>query len=151
MSVRREGPGVAKITAALRGLEDHEAKVGWFETAAYPDGTPVAYVATIHEFGYGPGGIPARPFMRPAVVEFGQQWLDQLAEGAKVAMSGRMTARDVLEAVALQAAGNVAEMIQAVDSPALDPGTIARKGFDKPLVATGQMIQSVTGKVERTR
>lgn len=151
MTVRREGPGVLDVSKVLRGLDDHEGRVGWFESARYEDGTPVAYVATIHEFGSG--AIPARPFMRPAVAEHGQEWLDQLAAGAKKAVQpgATLTPLMVLEAVAMMAAGNVAEMIQAVNSPPLDPRTVARKGFDKPLVDTGQMFQSVTGKVERTR
>lgn len=65
MVVRREGPGTAKVLAAIKGLDGLEGKTGWFETARYPDGTAVAYVATIHEFGTP--RIPARPFMRPAV------------------------------------------------------------------------------------
>lgn len=151
MTVRREGPGVLDVSKALRGLDDHEGRVGWFETARYEDGTPVAYVATIQEFGSG--AIPARPFMRPAVAEHGREWLDQLAAGGRKAMKpgSALTPLMVLEAVAMMAAGNVGEMIQAVNSPPLDPRTVARKGSDKPLVDTGQMIQSVTGVVERTR
>ena len=56
----------------------------------------------------------------------------------------------MLEIVTLQAAGNVAEKIAAVTSPPLKPVTVKRKGFAKPLIDTGQMAQSVTGKVERT-
>jgi len=56
----------------------------------------------------------------------------------------------VLEIVTLQAACYVAEKIAAVTSPPWKPVTVKRKGFAKPLVETGQMVQSVTGKVERT-
>lgn len=146
MAFRREGPGVAKVVATLEGLAGLEAKVGWFETAHYPGGTPVAYVATIHEFGTS--RTRARPFMRPAVAEHGQEWLDLLAQGAKASMQGGPSPAAVLEMVALSAAGNVAEKIQEVTSPSLSLVTTARKGHSKPLVDTGQMIQSVTGKVE---
>lgn len=177
MTVRREGPGVLDVSKVLRGLDDHEGRVGWFESARYEDGTPVAYVATIQEFGSG--AIPARPFMRPAVAEHGQEWLDQLAAGAKKAVQpgATLTPLMVLEAVAMMAAGNVGEKISEVTEPPLSQITlIARKtgkftgGADvgaaaalvkegitvsdvstKPLVDTGQMIQSVTGVVERTR
>lgn len=135
-----------RIVAAMEGLAGAAGKVGWFETAAYKDGTPVAYVATIHEFGTS--RIPARPFMRPAVAEYGPQWVQQIGEGAKAALRGSVSARDVLEIVTLRAAGDVAKSITAVTSPALSPATVKRKGFTKPLVDTGQMIQSVTGKVE---
>lgn len=148
MTFTRSGPGVGKIVAALQGLDGLEGKVGWFESAHYPDGTPVAYVATIHEFGTE--RIPARPFMRPAVADQGREWIDLLGQGAKAAINGGPSPAEVLEAVTLAAAGNVAEKIQAVTSPPLSPVTIKRKGHDKPLVDTGQMVQSVTGKVERS-
>lgn len=137
---------ISKAIATLDGLGDLEGKVGWFESAVYPDGTPVAYVATIHEHGAGP--IPARPFMRPAVAEYGASWMKLLGEGAKAALNGSVSPHAVLEAVTLRAAGDVGKAIQAVTSPALKPMTIARKGFSKPLIDTGQMFQSVTGKVE---
>lgn len=148
MTVTRTGPGVAKLVTKVREFDGLEGKTGWFETAHYPDGTAVAYVATIHEFGVGP--IPARPFMRPAVAEHGQEWLDQLAAGARASLNGGQSPAQVMELVALGAAGNVAEAIQAVTSPALKPVTVARKGSTKPLIDTGQMFQSVTGKVERS-
>lgn len=134
--------------ATLQGLDGLEGKVGWFESAHYPEGTPVAYVATIHEFGTS--RIPARPFMRPAVADHGQEWMDTLAQGARAAIQGSMDPANVLEVVALQAAGDVAQKIQAVTAPPLSPVTIARKGSSKPLIDTGQMFQSVTGKVERS-
>lgn len=147
MTVRREGPGTAKVLAAIKGLDGLEGKTGWFETAHYPEGTPVAYVATIHEFGTP--RIPARPFMRPAVADHGGEWLEALADGARASLNGGPSPEAVLELVTLQAAGNVAEKIQAVTAPPLKPVTVKRKGFAKPLVDTGQMVQSVTGKVER--
>lgn len=147
--MRREGPGVAKIAAALKGLDGVEGKTGWFESAHYPEGTPVAHVATVHEFGTD--RIPARPFMRPAVAEHGQEWLDLMAQGATAALEGRFSPEQVLEAVAIQAAGDVAKQITKLTGPPLSPETIKRKGFETLLVDTGQMIQSVTGKAERVK
>ena len=149
MTFRREGPGTAKVLASIKGLDGLEGKTGWFETAHYPNGTAVAYVATIQEFGTP--RIPARPFMRPAVADHGGEWMQMLADGARASLNGGPAPEQVLELVTMAAAGNVAEKIQAVTSPPLSPVTVKRKGFDKPLVDTGQMIQSVTGKVERTR
>lgn len=148
MTVRRvKGPAsISKALAALDGLEGLEGKVGWFESATYPEGTPVAYVASIHEFGGGP--VPARPFMRPAVAEHGGNWMELMGQGAKAALNGSVSPEAVLEAVTLRAAGDVGKAIKAVTSPPLNPMTIKRKGFDKPLVDTGQMFQSLTGVVE---
>lgn len=150
MAVKRSGPGVARLVAALAELDGVQAKTGWFETAKYDDGTPVAYVATVHEFGYTPGGIPARPFMRPTVAEKRQEWMGLLGDGARAVLTGGATPLQIMEAVALQAAGDVAKAIQGVTTPPLSPLTVASKGFNKPLVDTGLMMQSVTGIAEKT-
>lgn len=157
MTVRREGPGAAKVLATMQGLDGLEGKVGWFESAHYPNGVPVAYVATVQEFGTD--HTPARPFMRPAVADHGGEWMQLIADGAEAALAGTHTPEQVLELVTLAAAGNVAEKIAAVMSPALHPATIAARArrnksggaSTKPLVDSGLMIQSVTGKVERTK
>lgn len=167
MTVRRSGPGIASLTVALRELHGLEAKVGWFESARYKDGTPVAYVAAIHEFGavtrlakaaeaYQAGGqgakpvvIPPRPFMRPTVAAKSQAWIDLLGQGAKASLTGGPRPRDVLEMVALRAAGDIAKTIRSIQTPPLSPLTVARKGHRKPLVDTGQMIQSLTGAVTK--
>lgn len=148
MSVKRvPGPiSIDGMAQAMKDLGTSQAKVGWFETAAYADGTPVAYVATIHEFGTDK--IPARPFMRPAVAQYGPEWVRLIGDAAKAVLLGQVSARAALEMVALKAAGDVGKSITAVSSPPLAPATVKRKGFAKPLVETGQMLQSVTGKVE---
>lgn len=146
MTVTRTGPGLKNVAAMVNGLDGLEGKVGWLESAHYKDGTPVAYVATIHEFGTE--HIPARPFMRPTVDNHGAEWMDLLAQGARASANGGMEPRAVLELVVLKAAGDVAKAIQAVTSPALSPVTVKRKGHSKPLIDTGQMFQSVTGTVE---
>lgn len=147
MTVVRKGGALATLTAALEALDNQEARVGWFESARYPDGTPVAYVATIHEFGTSDGHVPSRPFMRPAVADNGPEWMEQLGAGARAALQGSTSPSAVLEVVAAKAAGDVAKKIAAVTSPTLAPATVRRKGSTKPLVDTGQMIQSVTYRV----
>lgn len=54
---------MAKIDAIGEGFANREAKIGWFPGARYEDGTPVAYVAAIQEFGgtfEHPGGTRYR-------------------------------------------------------------------------------------------
>lgn len=152
MTFKREGPGTKRLLATLDGLDGVEGKVGWFETARYPgkSAPPVAYIATIQEFGYPEGGIPARPFMRPAVAENGPGWLKLIGQAAKHCIKTGYSPKDALEQIMLKAAGDVAKKIQAVTSPELSPRTVAKRKnkSTKPLVDTGQMIQAVTGKVE---
>lgn len=153
MSVRRvPGPSAATLSVALKALDGLVGKTGYFETAKYADGTSVAYVAAIHEFGYPEGGIPQRATMLPTADEKGKPggpWAKVAATGAKAALNGQTTAAAALEALTLVAAGDIGKAITALTSPPLDPRTIAAKGFSKPLVETGLMLQSVTGVVER--
>jgi len=138
--VVRTGPGIKQVIAQLDSLGGLRAEVGWFDTSR-------AYLAAIHEFGYAAGGIPARPFMRPAIANYGPSWVDAIGQGATQVVLGNTTAAGVLEMVAARAAGDVAKSIKAVTSPPLKPATVARKGFAKPLVATGQLLQSVTYRI----
>ena len=153
MAVRHvPGPSAATLSVALKELDGLVGKTGYFDTATYPDGTPVAYVAAIHEYGYAAGGIPPRPTMRPTAAEKGAQggaWAQVAAKGAKACLNGLTTPAAALEALTLVAAGDVGKAIVALTAPPLKPRTIAAKGFAKPLVDTGQMLQSVTGVVER--
>ena len=153
MEVRRTSNASA-IKKVLEELGRKEIKVGFFESAKYPDGTPIAYVAAIQEFGHGP--IPPRPFMRPAEQQNAAKWQKGIAAGVKAALNGEVTIEHALEQVGMVAAGDVRKAIRAVTAPPLADSTIrARQGrlkgkksaSNKPLVDTGQMIQAVTSAV----
>jgi hypothetical protein len=152
--VKRTGPGIKSIGVNMRELDGVQARTGWFETARYPNGMSVATVAIVQEHGSAANGIPPRPFFRPTIVAESNKWFRQIGDGAKAVFEGRRTALQVLETVALGAAGDVAKSIERVKSPPLKPATIKNKvtpGNTKPLVDSGQMIQSVTGVAERTK
>jgi len=54
---------MAKIDGLSKDLKAREARVGWFPGAKYEDGTSVAYIATVQEFGgtfEHPGGTAYR-------------------------------------------------------------------------------------------
>jgi hypothetical protein len=150
--VRKQGVDLKVI---LNGLKDKSAKVGFFESAKYEDGTPVAYVATIQEFGAPSQSIPARPFMRPAIKENEKAWSSIAESGARAVLRGAATINDVMEAIGGRAASDIQTSITQVKTPALKDSTIAarlRKRSDgktvgnltKPLVDSGLMLASVT-------
>ena len=142
-----------------RQLDGVELKAGWFETSRYEDGTPVAYVATIHEFGHPESGIPPRPFMRPAIADGEGLWRAFAVQEAAKIFAGATTVEDMFEKLGLSVSGDIAKAITAVTEPALKPATIAAKrrkmanqsvvgALDKPLVESGLMLASVTHTVE---
>lgn len=181
MTIKRSGPGFATLQTHLKALDGVEAKAGVFESAHYEDGTPVAYVLAIQEYGAGP--IPPRPTGRPTVEAKRTEWLAKLEAGAVEVLDGRLTGVQVLEAVAMLAAGDWSKTIEALQAPALSrltlalrawkrenpgeavtgkivgevahrlaDGTISIAGIStKPLVETGQLFRSLTGVAEKKR
>lgn len=126
MSVRRDSAGGDALRVALKGLDGVKGKTGYFETSKYTDtdSTPVAYIATIQEFGHAGRGIPARPTMRPAVAKNKKEWSDLFAEGAKSVLAGDATGRQIMGMLAKRAAGDVAKEISELTVPTLSPLTL---------------------------
>lgn len=152
MTVTRSGGALATLTAALKELDGIEGKTGWFESNNYPGGQPVAYIATIQEFGTD--RIPPRPFMRPAIADDGKKWLNTLGAAAGQVLKGNMSASDAMEITVLQAAADVGKHIDAVIAPPLAPATLERRRkrgnqSAKPLEDTKQMLKTVTGVVAK--
>jgi len=109
-------------------------------------GMSVGDVASIHEFGLG--NNPERSFVR-AFAD------DKRDEAAKVearlvasAVKGTNTVDDALEKFGLWLVAAMQKRIRGGIPPALDPVTIERKGSSTPLIDTGQLVSSITHKVE---
>jgi hypothetical protein len=160
--VRREKTAIGKnLDVALKNLTGKVAKVGWFENSRYPEPPhiPVAYVATIHEFGYLPKNIPPRPFMRPTVIEKRNEWKDIAKQGAFAILKGEDNVHKVMERIGLKAAADVRKTISRIQLPELKPRTIAARLakradkntlglLEKPLIDTGLMYGTLTNTVE---
>lgn len=159
--VRVQENGTKTLELALAGLKNKVGKVGWFKESRYPDppNTQVAQVAVTQEYGYSPGNIPPRPFMRPTIVAKQQEWRDVALRGAKAVFAGKQTVENVLEAIGLKAAGDIRKAISNVYSPPLSPLTIAARlrrrankrvtgKLTKPLIDTGLMFATLTNSVE---
>ena len=119
-------------------------RVGFLENAKYPNGTPVAMIAAIQDFGAPRANIPPRPFFRNMIRTKQREW------GPAVARLLKANAWDAVRALnqAGQAiAGQLRQSIQDTNFPPLQPGTIKRKGFSKPLIDTGHMFNSVDYEV----
>lgn len=157
--VRVVEPAGRQLEIALKNLEGKVGKVGWFEKSKYENGTPVAYVATIQEYGYSPRNIPPRPFMRPTIVEKQNEWRAIAESGARAVLKNTKTVADVMEGIGLKAAGDIRKKISAIFAPPLSPKTIEarlRRRADKktmglltkPLIDTGIMFGTLTNTVE---
>jgi hypothetical protein len=150
-TIKRSNPKAFEaLTNRLRELEGIETRVGWFPGAKYEDGTPVAYVASIQEFGAGP--IPPRPFFRPTVAAEKDNWSKYAAQGAKAVLDGKLSAIDVMDGLGERAQEDVKETINQITAPPLSPITLelrAMKARDPNLRITGAVIGQVAAKVRQ--
>lgn len=155
---KRQGPGVKILEKALK-ISGMKTRVGYFQGAKYQDGTSVAYVATIQEYGSPKEGIPPRSFMRTTIAEKENEWAKLTKSGAKAMVNGNASPRMVMEGLGLAASGDIRKKISEINSPALKPATIANKkrklakgkkvgSLTKPLVETSLMLTALTSEVK---
>ena len=142
--------GGDKLKAALDGIAKGIGKggtvmVGFLEGATYPDGTSVAMVAAIQNFGAPAAGIPPRPFFSNMVKEKSEGWPKAIALNL---VDTNYDIEKTLTRVGAGIAGQLTQSIIKTNSPPLKAATVKRKGFSKPLIDTAVMINSVNFEVE---
>lgn len=108
-----------------------------------------AQIASIHE--YGLGKVPARPFIRPPFDKNHKTYVDMLAKGLRKAMRN-LNPRAfpmLLELIGQKMVADIKNYVTQGTGvpPPLSPATIKRKGSSRPLVDTGQLLNSVTYQV----
>ena len=107
------------------------------------DGTPVAMVAAVHEYGSPSQGIPERPFLRVAVQKNRIKYVRLNRINLVKMLRGQMGMEQALGQLGEMAKGDVQAEIRSGDFTPLKEATIKRKGSSRPLIDTGQMVQSI--------
>ena len=120
-----------------------KVEVGFFASARYPNGTPVAAVAVWNEFGTKT--IPERPFFRQAIAEMQDGIVNILKAG--IDPKEGVVDQQLANRIGAYAQGQVQKSITKLDAPPNAPATVAAKGSSNPLIDEGTMRQSVTWKV----
>lgn len=133
-----------KLTAIAKGMGEGSVSVGFMENATYPDGTPVAAVAFWNE--YGKENQPPRPFFREMISEESPNWPKKMATAAKAT---NYDGRKVLGLMGEDIEGALKESINTLTEPGLAESTKKRKGFDKPLIDSSHMLNSVDYEVNK--
>lgn len=169
MSIKQKSSAAMSSLMKFIGEADTKAAaIGFFSDSQYPDGVPVAYIATIQEFGTDK--IPPRPFMRPAMAKT-KELTDTMSVISRNVANGKTTYEQGLKQAGFVGEGLVSKAIAAVTSPALAESTIKWRMYNKskdfnyhldkdsrrrkpdanvsvkPLVWTARMLQSVASKV----
>ena len=142
--------GGKKLVEALNRMaakvkEPAVLRVGFLEGARYPDGTPVAMIAAIQDFGAPSRGIPPRPFFRNMIADKSPEWPNAIATLLK---HNDFDAKKTLMQTGEAIAGQLRESITTFVGAPLKPATIRRKGSEKQLVDSGVMLASVDFEVK---
>ena len=132
-----------KLKEAVAGLTNATLQVGFINGATYPTGQKVATVAFYNEFGTPK--IPARPFFRRMIANEKPNW------GKKLNGVLKATGYDVnqsLSMLGMDIEGALRQSIIDTNDPPNSAATIAKKGFNNPLIDTSVMIKSITSEVK---
>lgn len=135
------------LVRRIEGIADKHAKVGVVGQAADDDhdGLTNAEIAAVHEFGTEDGHIPERSFLRATFRDQRDKLVAMQVKACKAILAGKMDARRALELIGAWGAGAVKMFItRGANLAPLAPITIKRKGSTRPLVDTGQLVNSIT-------
>lgn len=111
--------------------------------------TSVAVIAARNEFGSRSDYIPERPFLRVGVQNSFTKYTALASKQLPNVLAGSITIDELLGMMGTLAVGSVQKQIRTGSYIRNSPSTIAMKGSDKPLIDTGQMIQSIAWVIER--
>lgn len=133
---------LAKIAAKLN---DGTAvlRVGFLAGSTAPNGDSIPLRAWFNEFGTD--RIPPRPFFRNMIAAKSGSWPAGIAFQLKATnYDMRLTLERTGEAIK----GQLKESILDLWSPPLAQSTIKKKGFEKPLIEHGDMINAVAWELK---
>ncbi|MEY0282148.1 hypothetical protein AB7W07_19665 [Providencia rettgeri] len=147
-SVKFKGNRLKALEARIRAMGQKKVVIGVpaSTNADRKDELSNATIAAAHEFGVL-GHIPERSFLRSTLNENKDNASRLLAKELKADIElGEFSDRP-FAIVGEKLAGEVKRKIQAGINPPLDPKTVKRKKSSKPLIDTGNLLQSITYEV----
>lgn len=139
--------GGDKLAAALAKISAGVSKpatlsVGFLEGATAPNGDSIPERAANNEFGTPNAKypIPPRPFFRNMVAAKSPEWPKAVGDLLKANdFDGEKTLGQAGEGIK----GQLQQSIRDLTSPPLAEATIKAKGFDKPLIEHGDLLNAV--------
>jgi len=162
VKITRKAGKIDALRQTVQSLDGATGKVGWFPSAVYEKGQPVAGIAAVQEFGSPSRGIPPRPFFRTTATEKREEWAGTAGQLAKRAALGKLAPGQVMEGLTMAAEGHVRATITKLQAPALKQATIdarkrrlanggagAKSTISKPLVDTGIMLATLTSEIDK--
>ena len=125
-------------------------KAGIFENSKYSNGAYIAEVAFWNEFGTFKNGkkhIPPRPFMRNVTDDKAK--MERLAKIAKIEIEKGTEGEAIANTMGEVLVDMIKHSIQNGKFEPNAPSTIAQKGSSRPLIWNGDLLGSITFKVDK--
>ncbi|MCX5619472.1 hypothetical protein [Bombella pollinis] len=122
--------------------------VGYFPQDHYPDGTPLAQIASVQE--YGTTTIPARPFLRSTIANRQTAWAQQARQ---LLQNPDTSPQKALTTLGQTIVTDIQTTIDHITTPPLKPTTISHKTQhhspqpQKPLIDTGLLRSSLRSQL----
>lgn len=148
--IKKKLSRVKDLKAAIATLKKTKMRAGWPESAKYSDGTPVAGVAAVQEFGSPTMGVPPRPFMRTTAEAQNKAWAMLSEQLLREALNTGKDVRTVFDILGAKVAGDIKKTIAQMSSPELSQVTLAlRKHKRSGAKITGALVGAVKQAVAR--
>ncbi len=146
-SVKVNLTALKNLSKSLGEASNKQMQVGWFSSANYKAGLPVAQVAFWQE--YGTKTVPPRPFFRPAIDDNQSKWGALVESGFKAVIEGGATVDNVFNGLGLTVQADIKNAINSTHQE-LSPVTLAlRKLRDDGYTINGTLVGAVADAVNR--
>lgn len=161
-TVRDDRRAFDRLYKDLRKMGGMAVTVGVHDDAGQHDGSDVtvAEVSATHEFGSG--RIPERSFLRSTFDRKEPQIRDAMYDAVNEVAQDRLDPQQAMDRVGMVARSMVQDTMRAGINPPLAPSTLAAReakaahggglqsmqGKHTPLIDSGQLLASITHKVE---
>lgn len=148
---------IKKAVSKIKGIQ---TKAGFFGSSKYEDGTSVASVAIMQEYGVPQNNTPPRAFMRPAKINNENKWKNTFQRTMMNAFADGNFSKP-FEIIGMVVQGDIKKAIKDVTAPALKESTVRARlrgkkqgksvspTITKPLIDSGYMLNSVQYEVSK--
>lgn len=149
MALKVIDKGYGNYKKAFQDLNSKKVVVGVFKES----GEEVRIRAIVNEFGTTKAGknrnivIPERSFIRSTFNKNYKKISKKFSKIPKLIRSGRFDVMRELKLIGLYQKNQVKKTIINFKDPANALSTIKNKGFDNPLIETGQLLKSISFKI----
>ncbi len=98
---------------------------------------------------FGTEDIPERPFLNNALRDNKSSYSWMIRKGALAAIIRRKPIADTMEDIGKKMVDDIQHEIITLHTPPNADSTVAKKGFNDPLIETYEMVETVDYEVER--